>query len=152
LLSKDASAVFALYEQPDALKLLTPPGAGTVLWAPPVPVLDSVAVLQVQIGPVKVPWASRIASYQPPVEFTDVSISGPFKSWQHRHGVEPDAQRSGTAWIDDHLQYELPAGKLGDLVAGALVRHQLKTLFRWRHRQHAMLIGARILEGFAASS
>ena len=52
-------------------------------------------------------------------EFSDVQISGPFKSWTHGHRMTPDGANACT--LEDRIEYELPLGALGNCLGGGLV-------------------------------
>ena len=75
------------------------------------------------------PWKSRIAGYTPPVQFTDLQLVGPYRSWSHLHTFEEIPE--GTL-MNDRVTYQLPLGPLGDLVHAVAVRHQLADIFRYR--------------------
>ncbi len=62
--------------------------------------------------------------------FRDIQESGPFALWDHTHAFRalPDG---GTA-VMDLVEYKLPAGRLGQAVAGFWVRRQVQGLFAYR--------------------
>ena len=124
--------LFQFHERPDALSLLTPPGAGVkVISAAPNLKVGAEAVLSVPLlGPIRKRWHARHTVYQPPHLFVDEQISGPFRKWRHEHQIRKTA--SG-AELTDQVEYELPFGILGRLAAGWMIRRQLESMFRFRH-------------------
>ena len=76
-----------------------------------------------------IPWTSRIIGYKPPAQFTDIQISGPYRSWSHVHTFEESA---GGTLMGDAVTYQLPLGPLGNLVHALAVRRQLEDIFRFR--------------------
>ena len=78
---------------------------------------------------IPIPWKSRIIGYDPPWQFTDIQITGPYRSWSHLHTFE-DAT-DGTL-MTDRVTYQLPLGPLGNLVHALAVRRQLAEIFRYR--------------------
>ena len=64
-------------------------------------------------------------------QFVDVQIEGPFRRWIHTHRIE--ATSDTTSVLEDHIEYELPCGALGDVGGGWFVRDQLDRLFGFRH-------------------
>jgi ligand-binding SRPBCC domain-containing protein len=62
--------------------------------------------------------------------FEDVQVSGPFKSWRHRHIIERHALG---ATLRDEIEYEPPLGWLGRLAAPLLIIPRLRRLFEYRH-------------------
>jgi ligand-binding SRPBCC domain-containing protein len=75
-------------------------------------------------------WKSLISRWDPPNEFVDEQLSGPYKQWIHRHTfIEVDAN---TTLIEDEVRYRLPLEPFGDLAHFFVVR-QLNNIFD--HRQ-----------------
>jgi len=74
-------------------------------------------------------WKSRIVGYQPPEQFTDIQLSGPYRSWSHQHFFEEHEQ--GTL-MRDIVTYRLPLGPLGSIAHRFAVRRQLENIFRYR--------------------
>lgn len=124
--------VFAFHELPDALERLTPPWErARVLKAAPDLRVGAEAVVETRVlGLVPVRWVARHTAYDPPRMFEDVQVEGPFRSWRHRHVVEPHA---GGAVLRDEVEYEPPFGWLGRLAAPVLVEARLRKLFDYRH-------------------
>ncbi|HVG39700.1 MAG TPA: SRPBCC family protein, partial [Pyrinomonadaceae bacterium] len=83
--------VFAFHELPDALRRLTPPWERVeVVQLAPNLRKGARAVLETKLfGLLKVRWVAEHTIYDPPRLFEDVQLSGPFKSWRHRHIIEP---------------------------------------------------------------
>jgi hypothetical protein len=69
------------------------------------------------------------------VQFQDVQVSGPFKKWEHTHRVEPTGD--GRAMLVDHVDYALPLGPVGRLVATMFAGRMMERLFVFRHRRIA---------------
>jgi len=124
--------VFAFHERSDALSRLTPPWEPTrVVSAAPDLRVGSVAVVETRmLGLVPVRWVARHTAYDPPRMFEDVQAEGPFRSWRHRHTVEPHAEG---ATLRDEVEYEPPLGALGRLAAPLLIEPRLRRLFDYRH-------------------
>ena len=125
--------VFAFHELPDALARLTPPWErARVVRAAPSLRAGEVAVVETRLfGLVPVRWVAEHTAYDPPRSFEDVQREGPFRSWRHRHVVEPHAEG---ALLRDEIEYEPPLGPLGRLAAPLLVERRLRRLFEYRHR------------------
>ncbi len=139
-----ARDVFAWHQSPDALKTLIPPWERVVVEQAPVSLGDgAIAVLALQVGPITLRWVARHRDFvdrgEAGGEFTDEQVSGPFASWVHRHVVR--ATGPGRCVLEDRIEYTLPLGWLGEVVAGWLVRRKLTRMFDYRHAvtlQHAM--------------
>ena len=124
--------VFAFHEQPNVLQLLIPPWEhARVIQAARISDVGSQAIIESRIlGPIKVRWVAEHTLYEPPHVFEDVQISGPFRSWRHRHVVEPHA---AGALLRDQIDYVPPLGFLGRAVAPLFITSRLQELFDYRH-------------------
>jgi ligand-binding SRPBCC domain-containing protein len=124
--------VFAFHELPDALQRLTPPWESARVIKPAESLrVGSQAIVETRILFIfKTRWVAQHTAYDPPRMFEDVQLSGPFKTWRHRHIIE--AYGSG-ATLRDEIEYEPPLGLLGRLVAPLLIVPRLRRLFEYRH-------------------
>lgn len=86
-------------------------------------------------GPVAFRWIAEHTGYNPPHEFDDIQVSGPFASWHHRHLF--DDRGSGRTRLTDAVTCELPWNELGTNALWPLVRSRLNRMFTYRHRQVA---------------
>lgn len=124
--------VFEFHEQPDVLSLLIPPWeSARVVQPAKISEVGSQAILETKVlGPIKVQWIAQHTAYDPPRLFEDVQLKGPFRSWRHRHIIEPHADG---AILRDQIDYEPPLGFLGRAFAPLLVQKRLQKLFAYRH-------------------
>jgi hypothetical protein len=77
-------------------------------------------------------WTTLIEEWCPPTKFVDVQLKGPYCLWHHTHSFETC---DGGTLIKDTVQYAVPAGMLGDLFAGWLVRRDVERIFEYRAKQ-----------------
>ena len=131
---------FALYADAYSLEEITPPWLAFRVTTPrPLEISAGTYIdYRLRLHGVPVRWRSRITDWDPPHGFVDEQVRGPYRSWQHRHGFEPE--EGGTRIIDE-IRYELPLGAVGRL-ASPLVRRDLREIFDYRHEAVAGLLGA----------
>jgi ligand-binding SRPBCC domain-containing protein len=126
-------AVFAFHEQPRAVEALTPPWERVEVVEAPGSLLPGTRVVfKIFLGPFSRDWVAEHTEYVPPRLFADIQRRGPFAYWYHRHRFEPTPQ--GTTLMTDEVEYALPFGWLGELIAGRAVRAKLQKMFDYRHR------------------
>lgn len=132
-----ARETFEWHVRPGALRRLLPPwdSAWVVEGGGPTERLEKGArqTIRVGVGPLGINWVAEISDLQPErTFFIDRQVSGPFKSWIHRHEVS--AEGASASSLADRIEYALPMGPLGQLFGGGMVRSKLDRMFAWRHR------------------
>jgi hypothetical protein len=127
------AAVFAWHEQPGAVERLTPPWERVEMVQRATGLQPGARVVfKVYTGPFWRRWVAEHTEYEPPHLFADIQRQGPFAYWHHRHRFEPTTK--GTTLMIDEIEYALPLGWLGELVAGNFTRAKLQRMFDYRHR------------------
>jgi ligand-binding SRPBCC domain-containing protein len=131
--------VFAFHESPGALTRLTPPWEKVEIERGG----DSIrpgsrAVIATRFGPFRLRWVAEHTEYDPPHLFADRQVSGPFASWYHRHRFLDDGQ--GRTILRDEVDYSLPLGRLGRLLAGRMIEKKLGRMFDHRHEETKKIV------------
>jgi ligand-binding SRPBCC domain-containing protein len=124
--------VFEFHELPDALVRLMPPWEKSrIIEKAPSLAPGSRAIVETKILRfLTVRWVAEHTLYEPPYMFEDVQVSGPFKSWRHRHIVEPHEHG---AVLRDEITFEPPFGVVGKFAAPLLILPRLLRLMDFRH-------------------
>ncbi|MFT5288253.1 MAG: ligand-binding SRPBCC domain-containing protein [Planctomycetota bacterium] len=79
-------------------------------------------------------WRSQITDWNPPFDFVDTQIRGPYRFWHHLHGFQAD----GDATIaTDHVTYAVYGG---GLVHRWFVRPELERIFDYRKTRMTELL------------
>lgn len=78
-------------------------------------------------------WLARITEFVWNDHFCDEQARGPFASFHHRHGIQPETRdgQEGTL-VSDEIDFALPYGLIGR-AGGVIVKSQLKRAFAYRH-------------------
>ena len=154
--------VFAFFANPANLPRLTPAWQRARLDAielkPAAPPPDSTLHLHIAAGdgtkltlslrpfpmlPVRLSWEARIEDFRWNEGFADVQLRGPFRYWRQQHLMRSSASANTGApgtLLEDQIEYELPFGALGALANVLAVRHQIFSLFRFRHQRTLELL------------
>ena len=124
--------VFAFHELPDAFERLIPPWEKVkVIQLADISKIGSRTIVETTVfGPFKKRLVAEHTAYDPPRMFEDTQITGPFKSWWHRHIVEPHPKG---AVLRDEVEFEPPFAIFGPLAAPLAIMPRLERMFAYRH-------------------
>jgi hypothetical protein len=132
-------AIAAFHADPRVLEWLSPPEKKVRVVERPSAIGEGARIV-IEVAPLGFPvrWVSRIEAWELPYRFVDVQEKGPFRRWRHEHLFEEGA-------LVDRVDYEVPLALAGGrLVDLAVVRPDLRRMFRFRHQATAQrLLGKR---------
>ncbi len=127
-----AAEAFAWHARPGALERLLPPWDDVQVLSRTGGLENGAQVeLSVPVGPLRRKWLAEHRDVDPPHQFRDVSLRGPFPLWDHRHRFEPRGEAECT--LVDRIDYACPGGLLGRFLGSGCVRRRLERVFRYRH-------------------
>ena len=134
VVATDMDTAWRFFSDPRNLALMTPPSLGLT---PTCPVPDEmypgmIITYTVKPGPgIRVEWVTEITHVVDRVRFVDEQRSGPYKFWHHQHHFRevPDGVE-----MRDIVHYRLPFGTIADVVAGGIVKRQVRKIFEHRRR------------------
>ena len=123
---------FSVFENPYNLARITPPWLNFRILTEGLAMRKGIEI-DYTIAWLGVPmrWKTRITEYEPPFQFVDEMLRGPYRLWRHRHTFRPGA--AGTI-VEDRVDYALPLGPLGSLAHTLLVRRQVEEIFAYRQK------------------
>jgi ligand-binding SRPBCC domain-containing protein len=123
--------VFEFFADPANLERITPPELRfSIVTSPGALEAGSLIEYRLRLFRIRFGWLTRIAVWDPPLEFADEQIEGPYASWYHRHSFHADG--AGTV-VEDEVRFRLPIQPLGELAA-PIVAAQLRRIFRYRRQ------------------
>ena len=123
--------VFAFFARPENLGRITPASMGFEFLTDDRAMREGLEI-RYRIRPllgIPMTWITRITGFEPPHRFTDIQLSGPYRTWEHTHTFEAVA---GGTLVHDEIRYAVPLGPLGDLANRLVVRTELERIFRHR--------------------
>jgi len=134
VIGADLPAVFRFFKHPRNLEAITPSWLGfRVLDASDSEVVQGTRIrYRLRLHGIPLRWESLITEYEENVRFADTMVTGPYRSWYHRHSFR--AVPRGVE-MEDVVDYTLPLGPLGRVAHLVAVRGQLEAIFAYRRQQ-----------------
>ncbi len=128
------SSVFDFFSRPENLERITPPWLRfRILSVPPIEMKQGATIAyKLRLRGIPIRWLTEIELWNPPYEFVDSQVKGPYKLWRHTHRFSP---AEGGTDILDVVQYALPFGALGKLVHQLQVERDVSQIFDYRAQQ-----------------
>ena len=142
----DIERCWRFFGAAENLPLITPPWLRfTIAMPTPLPAIGQDATLDYTIRWLGVPvkWRTKIIDWSPPRQFVDLQVRGPYALWHHQHRFEPldgaggaDGASSGSGGVRcfDRVIYQLPVPLVRRVVHAAIVRRQLREIFRYQRK------------------
>ena len=129
--------VFPFFAEARNLQTLTPPWLKFEVLTPSPIILRPGTLIDYRITvhgfPIR--WRTEIAEWDPPHQFVDVQLRGPYTLWRHTHTFE---ERDGGTVCLDQIRYR-PRG--GALVHWLFVRRDVERIFQYRQERLKEMFG-----------
>ena len=128
-----AADLFRWHERPEALLELLPSRRIVRIERQTGGLEDGGSVVfSVGVGPLRMRWEARHYGYVRGRQFCDEQVRGPFRTWRHRHRIEPLG--TGQSLYEDRVEYAVRGGRLAQRLAAPVLRPVLTRAFAQRHR------------------
>lgn len=125
------TAVFDFFSRAENLERITPPWMRfRILTPPPITMKQGATIAYaLRVRGIPLRWLTEIERWNPPYEFIDTQIKGPYKIWRHTHRF---SEAAGGTLIVDIVDYALPFGLIGRLAHRLQVARDLSLIFDYR--------------------
>lgn len=123
--------VFSFFADAANLQCITPPELHFEILTPQPILMQEGTLIDYRLRLFTIPlrWRACIVRWQPPIEFVDEQVYGPYRLWRHIHRFCNDGGRQTSIEGIDH--YGLPFWPFGEAVH-PVVRLQLQRIFQFR--------------------
>lgn len=129
-LPRPRAGVFAFFADAGNLERLTPPWLGFEILTPrPIAMRPGARIdYRLKIHGLPIRWKTEITAWDPPRQFVDEQLSGPYRLWHHTHTFieEGDGTR-----VVDRVRYAMFGGRF---VHKLFVERDVRTIFAFRER------------------
>ena len=140
-IARPLDEVFAFFSDASNLSLITPDWLHFRILTPQPIAMQAGTLIDYQIKLFGVPmrWRTRIDSFDPPHQFVDTQVRGPYKLWRHTHEFAPT---DGGTLVTDLVEYQLRFGPIGWVANRVFVARALARIFDHRAEAIARLLDA----------
>lgn len=130
-LPKPRAEIFSFFSEAQNLEAITPPWLRFEVLTPGPIVMRAGTLIDYRIRVHGFPlrWRTEITGWNPPDNFVDVQISGPYALWEHTHTF---LDSNGGTLCGDVVRYR-PRG--GSVVNWLFVRRDIERIFRYREER-----------------
>ena len=136
-LPRPREEVFRFFAEARNLEILTPPWLKFEVLTPGPTVMRPGTLIDYRITVHGLPirWRTEILEWNPPHQFVDLQLRGPYTLWHHTHTFE---ERQGGTVCHDRVRYR-PRG--GAIVNWLFVRRDVERIFQYRQQRLRELFG-----------
>ena len=146
IIDSSMESVFDFFSKPENLKTITPAKLSFNIITPTPILMGKGTVIDYTIRLFKIPihWRTLITKYDPPHEFIDEQIKGPYNFWHHTHKFK---QVDGGVEISDKVIYSIPMGIIGQVLHFLWIKRDLEKIFLYRKKVFEDLLVHNISNG-----
>jgi ligand-binding SRPBCC domain-containing protein len=138
-LPRPRQEVFPFFADARNLEALTPPWLKfEVLTPAPIAMRPGTLIdYRIRVHGLPIRWRTEIAEWDPPHQFVDQQLRGPYTLWHHTHTF---MERDGGTLCLDCVRYR-PRG--GALINWLFVRRDVERVFQYRQQRMQELLGTK---------
>jgi ligand-binding SRPBCC domain-containing protein len=140
-LPRPREEVFAFFSDAANLERITPPFLNFHIITPrPIAMKPGTIIdYKLRLYGIAFQWRTLIETFDPPVSFSDVQVTGPYRRWHHLHEF---VEVPGGTEMRDRVDYELPFPLFAPIVHPLFVRRSVQQIFDYRNKIISEIFGA----------
>jgi ligand-binding SRPBCC domain-containing protein len=135
LVKEPREQLFEFFADAFQLETITPPWLHFSVQTPQPIVMQPGTLIdyKLQLHGLPIRWRSKISDWDPPLQFIDEQVKGPYRYWHHLHSFD---EVDGGTLVRDIVHYAVP---FGFITHPLLIRCDLTKIFQHRHESMSSL-------------
>lgn len=135
IIPKPLAEVFEFFSKAENLNAITPPDLQFKIITPlPIAMHTGARIdYRIKLSGIPFGWKTVISKWNPPYEFIDEQIKGPYVKWHHTHTFKE--LPNGTTEMTDRVEYLSPGWILEPLITALFVRSRVEKIFEYREQK-----------------
>lgn len=133
-INRPLEEVFAFFSKAENLNELTPPELHFTIDTPlPIAMNEGILIdYRIRLSGIPFKWKTRITKWNPPYEFVDEQIKGPYVQWHHTHTFKSS---NGGTIMTDTVAFLSPGWILEPIINALFVQKKVIGIFKYRESQ-----------------
>ena len=125
--------VFEFFSSEKNLERITPPSVGFNVLNKSTEKIEEGTLInyKLKVDGIPIKWQTRIEQWDPPNQFVDTQLIGPYNRWHHTHSFESFG--NGTL-MKDKVHFRLPLGCIGRFFGLWKVKRDVRKIFAYRRK------------------
>ncbi|MCU0423272.1 MAG: SRPBCC family protein [Bacteroidia bacterium] len=135
IIKKPLLEVFDFFSKAENLNVLTPPELHfTILTPLPIQMKNGALIdYSIKLNGIPFKWKTEIEIWNPPHQFVDQQLKGPYVRWHHTHNFK--SLDDHTTEMTDIVEYLSPGWILEPVITALIVRKRVEAIFDYREKK-----------------
>jgi ligand-binding SRPBCC domain-containing protein len=135
IINKPLDVVFDFFSKAENLNALTPPELEFKILTPsPIKMFPGTLIdYKIKLNGIPFKWRTKISTWNPPYQFIDEQIKGPYVRWHHTHTFR-DLGDGRTEMID-RVEFLSPGWILEPIINSLIVEKRVHQIFKFREQK-----------------
>ena len=141
IINKPLDVVFDFFSKAENLNALTPPELEFKILTPsPIKMFPGTLIeYRIKLNGIPFNWKTKISTWNPPYQFIDEQIKGPYVRWHHTHTFK-DLDDGRTEMID-RVEFLSPGWILEPLINALFIENRVNQIFKYREQKLTEIFG-----------
>jgi ligand-binding SRPBCC domain-containing protein len=134
IINKPLETVFDFFSKAENLNKLTPPELEFKILSP-LPIIMKPGALidyKIKLNGIPFKWKTEICEWNPPFQFIDQQLTGPYVKWHHTHSFKDLGY--GTTEMTDRVEYLSPGWIFEPIIDKLYVGKRVVAIFEYREK------------------